>query len=84
VSSKHKPRQNKSQKKEKDKNKNKKKGVLHKKKSKNKGADAKKSIIKTTLVIHLSSHNHHPNQENQTDDPESKSSIPLRADTVLL
>jgi hypothetical protein len=45
--------------------------------------ETKKSIIKTTLIIHLSSHNHHPNQENQTDNPESESRIPLRADAVL-
>lgn len=44
---------------------------------------SKKSIIKTTLVIHLSSHNHHPDQENQSDDPESKCRIPLRTDGVL-
>jgi hypothetical protein len=43
----------------------------------------KKSIIKTTLIIHLSSHNHHPDQENQSDNPESECSIPLRTDTVL-
>jgi hypothetical protein len=41
------------------------------------------SIIKTTLVIHLSSHNHHPDQENQSDNPESKCRIPLRTNGVL-
>ena len=45
--------------------------------------EKEKSIIKTTLVIHLSSHDHHPNQKHQSNDPESECSIPLRTDTVL-
>jgi hypothetical protein len=67
--------------------KNKKKGGMQQQhlqtKRKNKKQKQKISIIKTTLIIHLSSHNHHPNQENQTNDPESKSRIPLRTDAVL-
>jgi hypothetical protein len=43
----------------------------------------KESIIKTTLIIHLSSHNHHPDQKDQTDNPESECGIPLRTNTVL-
>jgi hypothetical protein len=53
------------------------------KKQKQKGKKRIKSIIITALIIHLRSHNHHPNQKHQSDDPESECSIPLRADTVL-
>ena len=35
------------------------------------------------LVIHLRSHNHHPDQEDQSDNPESESGVPLRTDGVL-
>lgn len=45
---------------------------------------SKESIIRTAPVIYLSSHNHHPDQKHQTDDPESKCGVPLRTDGILL
>lgn len=45
---------------------------------------SKKSIIRTAPVIHLSSHNHHPDQKHETDNPESKCRVPLRTYRVLL
>ena len=42
------------------------------------------SIIMTaTLIIYLRSCDHHPDEEDQSDDPESKSRVPLTADGVL-